>query len=275
MKNIINNIDEIMSEVSLDNISSKNIKVFSEELIESRKTCERIKSTEAKVLYSCFLDIGEEVIDSYERAYQECEQDLIVGKDNYIVGFEQIEKKIKQNNELQIEIKSQKKKLRKINDRDEKILALKQIKLNEKIIEFNSSSIRLIEDSNQAQIKAKFDMYKDIAESVNELFSNKEYIDNGKVIDNIQNIFLSIASLFPYLGFPIAFKDIYKSTVDILKLRNAKKQMNISFDSIDSEIKKLENKVINAQLALLLLKFQLGDMDYFVDFYSSEMNKLN
>ena len=113
-------------------------------------------------------------------------------------------------------------------------------------------------------------MFKDIAESVNELFGNKEYIDNGKVINNIINIFLSIASLFPYIGVSIAFKDIFKSTAEILELRNAKRQMNISFDSIDSEIKKLENKVINTQLALLLLKFQLGDIDYLVDFYSSE-----
>ncbi|WP_138262211.1 hypothetical protein [[Clostridium] hylemonae] len=270
MKNIINNIDEIMTEVSLDNISNKNIKVFSEELIENRKTCEKIKSTEANALFCCFLDIGEEVLGAYELAYKKCEQDLIAGKENYIAGFEQIEKKIIQNNELQIEIKSQKKKLRKINDRDKKIHALKQIEFNEKIIKFNSSSIKLIEDSNQAEIKAKFDMFKDIAESVNELFGNKEYIDNGKVINNIKNIFLSIASLFPYIGFPIAFKDIFKSTAEILKLRNAKKQMNISFDSIDSEIKKLENKVINTQLALLLLKFQLGDIDYLADFYSSE-----
>ena len=68
----------------------------------------------------------------------------------------------------------------------------------------------------------------------------------------------------------IAIKDISNSIADILQSRNAKKQMIISFDSIDSEIKKLKAKVINAQMALLLLKFQLGDIDYLVEFFSSD-----
>ena len=197
---VINNIDKIMIEVSMDNISIKNLKEFSERLNENREMCEQIKSIETKTLYKLFLDIGEEVVHSYDLAYQKCKEEIIAGKENYEAGFENIEKKMKQNDELLREIRIEKKNLRKINDRAEKIYAIKQIELKEGIIKFNNSGIEIIEDNNQAGIRATFYMIKDIVESVDELFSDKEYIDNGKVIGNVVNIFSSIASLLPGLG---------------------------------------------------------------------------
>lgn len=77
-----------------------------------------------------------------------------------------------------------------------------------------------------------------------------------------------MASMLPGLGIPIAIKDIYNSIAEILQLRNAKKQMELSFNSVDSGIKKLKDKVINAQVALLLLKFQLEDTDYLINFFT-------
>ena len=44
--------------------------------------------------------------------------------------------------------------------------------------------------------------------------------------------------------------------------------MELSFNSVDSGIKKLKDKVINAQVALLLLKFQLEDTDYLINFFT-------
>lgn len=130
------------------------------------------------------------------------------------------------------------------------------------------TNTKLIEDNNQAEIRAKFYMFKDIVESVDALFSSKEYIDNGKVKKSVLNIFSSMASMLPGLGIPIAIKDIYNSIAEILQLRNAKKQMELSFNSVDSGIKKLKDKVINAQVALLLLKFQLEDTDYLINFFT-------
>ena len=268
MKKVSNNINEIMAEVNLDNICIKNLKEFSERLNENRKKSDQIESLETKTLYKLFLNIGEEVMNSYELAYQKCKEDIVAGKENYEGGFEDIEKKMEQNNELVREIKIEKKNLRKINDRTEKIYAIKQIELKERIIKFNNSGIKLIEDNNQAEIRAIFYMFKDIVESVDALFSSKEYIDNGKVKKNVLNIFSSMASMLPGLGIPIAIKDIYNSIAEILQFRNAKKQMELSFNSVDSEIKKLKDKFINAQVALLLLKFQLEDTDYLINFFT-------
>ena len=62
------------------------------------------------------------------------------------------------------------------------------------------TNTKLIEDNNQAEIRAKFYMFKDIVESVDALFSSKEYIDNGKVKKSVLNIFSSMASMLPGLA---------------------------------------------------------------------------
>ena len=98
-----------MAEVNLDNICIKNLKEFSERLNENRKKSDQIESLETKTLYKLFLNIGEEVMNSYELAYQKCKEDIVAGKENYEGGFEDIEKKMEQNNELVREIKIEKK----------------------------------------------------------------------------------------------------------------------------------------------------------------------
>ena len=54
-----------MAEVNLDNICIKNLKEFSERLNENRKKSDQIESLETKTLYKLFLNIGEEVMNSY------------------------------------------------------------------------------------------------------------------------------------------------------------------------------------------------------------------
>lgn len=266
-------IEKIMNKVNIEKIQMKNMESFKNNLKDQINICESIETIEIKKLYNDLLEIGNELANAYDEAKLKYLKMMSDKEKNYIDCMVIYYKKSNQNNEIKKYVINKKKSIvMNTKNKSERVKLFHELEnKNKHIAQFNKSSMKILEDSAQAEILATFHIFKDLSNSVDEVYGNSE--NNKVIVSNLLKIISTLASnAAPALGFLLDSHDILQSVLNLINSANRDTSTNNNALSADKGIKQLRNKFTNRMVALLAVKIYLEDMDYLHQFFDDEKN---
>ena len=258
-------LNRIVKQVSYDTIDMKYMERFKYNLPNYRNMAEKIALKEYKQIYINNISLGEEITKLFSKAENKYKENT----EKNIETYKQIELRChdveNQNIELKNDIRDLKAKIKKEHDYKKKQVLKELLKQRELVISLNTLKNSVSIDNCRASLLAQYDIFKDLAEQVNNSFNPFDSKTNKDRETKIIELIQAIAGV-TNIGPALTIASIVKAITEFIDSYNYIPLEDNRIDSINEEYQLQRKKCIDYELSYLALKFYLEDWDYIEKF---------
>lgn len=267
-------LDRIIEDVSSDAIDMNYMECFKDNLQSIKNRIDKIDVEEYKQIYANNISLGEEVV----KLFSAVKKDYKEKTENIIKDYRQNELRCRdkesQNIDLESEMRDLRKRIKKEHDYKKKFDLQKALKQRELLISINKKGNKISTDHFKASLLARYDLYKELADQVNDSFNPSDSKTNEEKLKKLVQLLETAIGATCY-GSVLTIKAIIKAFAEFINSYDYSQIEDDRIHCINAEYQLQRKKYVDYVVAYLAIKMYLGDWDFIERFCYDKVEALN